>query len=92
MKKVLSSEASHRMRETGNHLEAIVEPIKILPEGEAEFCDYLHSCVCRGNKLCLKGYSEHCQVKRFYDKYGGDYTSLHQLKVLLNSHNSSLSI
>lgn len=46
---------------------------EIVRPSEGSFCDYLHSCIVRGNKLCLDGNSHHCSTKRFYEKWGTNY-------------------
>jgi len=48
-------------------IEKYFKPIKILEE--TEFCEWIYLCPQRKNS-CLEGYSDDCQIKKFYDKYG----------------------
>ena len=54
-------------------LETKIPEMKRIPKGKAKFCEYLQNCKLRGNKLCLIGYSLHCRIRSFYNKYGLEY-------------------
>jgi hypothetical protein len=48
-----------------NELENKLDLVEILPEGEVEFCKYIHKC----NKPCFQVKAQACGLRRFYDKY-----------------------
>ena len=65
------------------HLELLVDEMKVLKEegDEAELCEYFNNgCSVQKNKICFRGFSKHCKIKKFYDKFGINYNKLLQNK------------